>query len=232
MNRQLAAQLARYAELAYSPVAKVREFHPSADIELIDVDDSQALFFQWDDVAVVACRGTQFSENFSWADVKTNILQGKTDWYGGTRVHGGYAEAARDLIPQVGLFVRKNQLRHIRVYCTGHSLGGVLATLLTSAFDFEATYTFGAPRCGNRAFVKSLKGKDLYRFVYENDIAPAYPSPLWGYRHAGERWQVFRNNSAWQGGDRRDLYHVGKSFGAHEPQNYSKHLKPQKERAF
>lgn len=223
MNVQRAAQLARLSELAYAPVEAVRAILPSADVDLLDIDDTQVIFVVWPDLAVAAFRGTQVTENFSWADVKSNILQGQEGWFGaGQKVHGGYAEAAKDALPEVGHFLEQHQSRGLRVYFTGHSLGGVLATLAASVLSPEATYTFGAPRVGNRIFAKNLAGKNVFRIVFGSDVAPSYPSPLWGYRHGGARWQLRRNGTLTRGGGWRDAIHfpVAKGVLDHRVANY------------
>lgn len=233
MNRYRAEQLARLSELAYQPVEHVRAIMPSADVSMIDVSDTQILLVEWiDGLSVAAFRGTEFtgSAEISWTDVRTNILQGKTDWYLSTRVHGGYADAMKAAIPELGQWMYRQAKRRARVYFTGHSLGGVLATLATSVWDVEATYTFGAPRCGDRAFAKSIAGKPLYRIVFEQDVAPSYPSPAWGYRHPGERWQLRRDRSLVKGEGWRDLIHapIAKGFLDHSVENYVEYLKPLK----
>ena len=243
MNRQRAAMLARLSDLAYSPIEQVRKLHPSADIELVDVDNSQALLFSWDDMAAVACRGTQVTENWSWADIESNILGDEyrtflgikyrvplemVPWYGaGIMAHPGYAEATRDLVPRVGDFIRKNQIKHKKTYGTGHSLGGSLMTGLASVLDFEESHTFGAPRFGNKNLANLFEGKRHYRIVYEQDVAPSFPSPAWGYRHVGERWQLSKDGSLVQGQEWRDLIHfpIAKGFLDHRVGNYVTHLK-------
>ncbi len=67
-------------------------------------------------------------------------------------------------------------------------MGGALATLAsTLAPGPSATYTFGAPRVGDRAFAGALR--NLVRIVHADDLAPRYPLPL-GYRHGGRVWHL------------------------------------------
>ncbi len=52
-----------------------------------------------------------------------------------------------------------------RVWFTGHSLGGALATLAAGRYErAPEVYTFGAPRVGDGEHVKSLD-TPVYRFV-------------------------------------------------------------------
>ncbi len=94
---------------------------------------------------------------------------------------------------------------------TGHSLGGALATVaaldsqyaLTTDPDFPTNpapslqvYTFGAPRVGNGALVKSFQRRvpHCQRYTYGRDIVPTLPRWWQGYRHVappqplGPRW--------------------------------------------
>jgi hypothetical protein len=73
-----------------------------------------------------------------------------------------------------------------KMYITGHSLGGALATMLTSWFvdmgftsKFKlAAYTYAAPTVGNASFVSSYHNKMLatgsqsHRCVNSNDLVP------------------------------------------------------------
>jgi hypothetical protein len=91
------------------------------------------------------------------------------------------------------------------VIATGHSLGGALATIAAldiqynlaqkRALSFEV-YTFGAPRVGNQAMVKSYNGRlpNTSRFIYGWDIVTRIPRTWQGFDHVdkaiqlGSRW--------------------------------------------
>lgn len=224
MNRSLAAELARLSELAYEELVTVRAALPSADVDIVDVDDTQVFLIAWPDRADIVFRGTQITSGWSWADIRTNLIQGKKPLPGRSdaKVHGGYLEAVLDVLPAVRSFVAQQRARGVSIYFAGHSLGGVLATLAGSLIDADATYTFGAPRCGNGTFVKILDERSVYRVVFAFDIAPSYPKRKLGYRHGGERWKLSRNGVLRRGGNWRDRFHAPVATGIldHRVSNY------------
>ena len=71
------------------------------------------------------------------------------------------------------------------ICCTGHSMGGSIATIAATVFAdaFRGTavscYTFGAPRAGaGRAFVAAYgRVRSSFRMVVNRDPAPLYPAP-------------------------------------------------------
>jgi hypothetical protein len=88
-----------------------------------------------------------------------------------------------------------------KVFITGHSLGGALATLYGAMLFYNAEngitdklaaiYTFGQPRVGDKEFAKYGKKhlKDHYfRVVYCNDIVPRVPfdNEIFEYKHIPE----------------------------------------------
>lgn len=128
-------------------------------------------------------------------------------------VHRGFLESYVTVRNQVLKYVDQlavdfdgNQIR--AVICTGHSLGGALATLC--AFDVAvhlrkrtgrddvavACSTFGCPRVGNLVFMSryNLLVPKTNRFVNAGDIIPKSPPrnflrsiTLTGYRHVGRQ---------------------------------------------
>ena len=207
-------------------VELVKAIFPSARVEFIinETSGMEVLLVEWDGVAIAAVRGTQVSKNFSMIDVIRNTRIAKRRWYfKGVRAHAGYSKGADSVMGQLTYWVDRQRANDRRVYLTGHSMGGVIASGLAAVVKFDATYTFGAPRFGNRAFAKMMKKETVYRIVHERDIAPSYPHSLLGYRHAGERWQLDRDGAYSQiNGWSKDFYHYPYIQGNedHKPANY------------
>lgn len=80
----------------------------------------------------------------------------------------------------------------VRLYVTGHSMGGAMASVC--AVDAATikhgcspiSYTFGSPRLGNAAFrsVYNALVPDTFRIVASRDMIPSLP-PSISYRHLG-----------------------------------------------
>jgi len=72
-----------------------------------------------------------------------------------------------------------------RIYITGHSLGGALATLFTKklveiglSHHIAGLYTYGSPRVGNDIFKKHFEGelgRRMFRFVFAGDVVSKLP---------------------------------------------------------
>lgn len=225
-----AHQAMQMAAAAYmSDMSLVKQCFPSAEsIEYISDrgTDTQVLCVAWKDVSYCAFRGTQFSENWSTVDVLRNTKFRKVLWgFPGTgvRAHRGYAAAVDSVAGKLKdwLFVQRSMNR--QAVCTGHSMGGVEASGAALLLEFDATYTFGAPRFGNKAFAKQIETRNVFRVVHESDIAPSYPHKWLGYRHAGQRWQLSREGGYSRiDGDTKDFYHYPYLQGKadHKPIQY------------
>ncbi len=184
MDRDLAARVARYSELAYARPEAVRAALPGAGVTFFDRDHTQAYAIETSTETVVAFRGTQVFADPSLTDMLSNLWVGRRPWDLG-HVHRGYREALLNIAQELkrSLYSRRRPL-----YFTGHSMGGALAALAsTLAPGPSATYSFGAPRVGDGAFARSLT--NLVRVVHGADIAPRYPLPF-GYRHGGQVWHL------------------------------------------
>lgn len=134
---------------------------------------------------VVAFRGTQSLANFvTDAQVRRVPLFPGSD----AEAHEGFFFAFESVRTRLEEAVA--ELRSERVWFTGHSLGGALATLagLYFAGPGVSVYTFGAPRVGNAAFrrlYQSQLGAHTFRIVHADDIVPHIPWLLGRYRHVG-----------------------------------------------
>jgi hypothetical protein len=137
---------------------------------------------------IVAFRGTANARN---AIIDANFV--RTSWAemqratkGCAKVHNGFANAWADILPHLKQILELAlgqfpQTKHI--VCTGHSLGGAIATLCSYSLEAGALagtrldcavscYTFGAPRIGNQSFVRqyNLACRGTFRVVNENDV--------------------------------------------------------------
>lgn len=85
-----------------------------------------------------------------------------------------------------------------KLFITGHSLGGALATICTfdtmyNEFPYEISYlvTFGSPRVGNQYFSDYFNAYSIYskRITHYYDIVPHVPEEFLGYKHvSNEIW--------------------------------------------
>ena len=145
-----------------------------------------------DKFAIVAFRGSEIwkkRESFDLkevlADLKTNVDIWLTDWQQGGKVHRGFKEALEEVWPDLLPYIRKLHDKGCKIWITGHSLGGALATLFASRYgNAQGVYTFGSPRVGNEVFNKNFEAK-IYRIVNNDDIVPRVPPPG-KYVHVGE----------------------------------------------
>lgn len=100
----------------------------------------------------------------------------------------GKITAFEQISQSLGRIQKNTEIR--RIFCTGHSLGGALATMFfaqaqLSTLDKELVrnmiiYTFGAPRLGDAAFTKWMKStggaKRIYKIVNAQDLVPRMPT--------------------------------------------------------
>lgn len=152
---------------------------------------------------IYAFRGT-VTKNEMRIDLRTN----QTPWFDRMSVHSGFLELYRSY--------RTNLLQwlhtaHQRVYISGHSLGGALASMM--ALDISQRMgehnvfcvTFGAPRVGDEEFAQRLNQSNVRMLRYANkaDVITSLPLNLmpdfskrkgtFMYIHAGEEHSFIQN---------------------------------------
>lgn len=134
---------------------------------------------------VIAFRGTE-------PDELSDVLADLNAWPAGAMTHGlvhsGF-KGETDKIWAALLRHYKEFAKNKKVYITGHSLGGAMATIACSRLEeiskIEQLTTFGSPRVGTRKFVKNIATPHM-RFVNNNDIVTKVPLLLMGYKHHGK----------------------------------------------
>jgi len=139
-------------------------------------------------------------------------------------VHDGFLKAWDSLKPQVfrlldAILASKGAGEGPwRVYITGHSLGGSLATLC--AYELAARrqqnisismYTFGAPRVGNKVFAAAFNAlvPDSWRVTNSKDIIPTVPRLL-GYAHVKHSVRLRDDGTIGIQPDDADIFGEGK----------------------
>jgi len=140
-------------------------------------------------VRIVAFRGTD--EAADWR-TNLNLLPRSTPW---GRVHRGFQDATASFWPDVAARVREATAAGQKIWVTGHSLGGAIATLAAVRLfgSNEATVdllcTFGQPPVGGSRFCTHCQEKFGERYIrcVNHTDAVADDVSLWR-EHSGTLW--------------------------------------------
>ncbi len=185
---EMALLLGRLSAIAYeSKLRKQREQMAALgltfDREIRDKEYGTQGFLTYNDrVAVVVLTGTEDVKDLL-QDAQVWTQEGRKDPLCGKtiEVHNGFYRAISRIRKDETLFVRLTQLHREgrKIYFTGHSLGGALATLLAyftaldhPDIDIAGIYTFGQPVTGTGSFRKCYDARlrdRTFRFVNQND---------------------------------------------------------------
>ena len=185
---QLIRLLADYSARAYAgTTVNSARTGAAAIIEVINLPDASPAI-------IVAFRGSRSPLDFIhdaecyFASYVRNVEVGL--------VHSGFLgdfESLKAEVIQQVLALRKLYVT-VKIYVTGHSLGGALAIL--AALELRAqqltpalVVTFGQPRVGNAAFAQLYNAQlreNTWRVINQNDVVPRTPGWLFSYRHCGQ----------------------------------------------
>ncbi len=136
--------------------------------------------------AVLAFRGTEGKELL---DTDLNLRLVPLPEVSGVMVHCGFLEVFNRCRNEIEAAIDESVPSTLRLYITGHSLGGALAQIASATFDRDnlaACYTFGSPRVGTAGFDEQVKCPH-YRVINNWDLVPGLPLALFrGYRHNGD----------------------------------------------
>ena len=151
--------------------------------------DTQLVFFETQNENIFAFRGTD-----SFRDVLTDLRITRENLDNGVYVHKGFFNQFKVCED----FVLKHLNNDKKIVCTGHSLGGGLATLCAYMLvknnkvdpDNISCVTFGSPRVGNKKFSSDFDNLIInkQRIILENDPITLFPTPMF-YKHvSGCTW--------------------------------------------
>ena len=147
-----------------------------------------------DGAAIVAFRGTQPDE---LTDLAIDLQAVSDPWpEAAGSVHGGFARAARSLMPEIAAWMKRADVVPARLTLTGHSLGAAIATLAASAWKPSRLITIGSPRVGDAAFAAALAGVSCTRIVDCCDAVTELPPALGHYVHVGPATYIDRLGEA------------------------------------
>lgn len=199
----LAIRLAHLSFLAYNDEVKLRQYmckYPSntnhyAIVSMIRHPDTDLNGFvaidQRDKALYIVFRGTS-----SERDVVTDLRFLPTEYekMAGVNVHSGMysslLSAKDEILQHIRNWQKECNISRIsastpKLYISGHSLGGCLATLLAPIVYKECgiypvVYSMGACPTGNDAFMKLLRDctKEQWNIVNHLDVVPVLTKPL------------------------------------------------------
>ena len=175
-----------YLDLPEGP-AKFAELGFAA--ELIAVDGSEAYWLQSKDDLVIACRGTQPTQ---WQDIAADLdarLFASSTGVG--KVHHGFKHSVDNIWPILSEKAKKFGKKRT-VWCTGHSLGAAMATIVAYKLQRtddvpspQALFTYGSPRVGDSAYIKGITATGVLHFRFVNNADIVARVPLWPFHHFG-----------------------------------------------
>lgn len=232
-----AVLMAQLSEMAYTDNQDFGDL--GFESVFISNSGSEAYFLYNDDDAIIVCRGTQPTH---WDDIKADLEFRLVESMGNHgRVHHGFKEYVDDV--WANLIEQLEKVGDKKLWCTGHSLGAAMATLITSrCYQLEnvpnpTLFTFGSPRVGDRQYVEYMNsiGVKHHRWVNNTDIVTR--NPIGPYHHHGElnyfdhsgtlatlSWahtEIDRIEGLWVGLEEGKLSYFSNHFMA----NYIKNLK-------
>jgi triacylglycerol lipase len=150
---------------------------------------------------IVVCRGT---ETRQWSDIKADLTIALVPSRSGVgKVHRGFHKYVDKLWEPIEAHIKKGRAAKKNLWITGHSLGGAMATLIARRCAVndelrtpEALFTYGSPRVGNKAYIKSFDNLIVHhRWVNDGDIVTKVPFPPF-YYHCGTKHLVSENEKS------------------------------------
>lgn len=190
--------MAKCSFLAYSnrySVDRLLERWKLTPCEIKQGESTQFFSSSNEKMLLVSFRGTEVSQLQDILADASFSLRSWRDLPG--KMHNGFTRALDEVLDDLDARVEgelKNTNR--KLWMTGHSLGGALATLYAAyrvlkMKSLAGVYTFGCPRVGNVEFCQAVNqtlnqgGIRIFNFVNDHDIVTRVPARLMGYGQIG-----------------------------------------------
>lgn len=159
------------------------------------------------DFAIVAVRGTYMFSLTDWLiDLNAAKYESAAGFY-----HEGFALEADKVLSELEGLIGKGK----RVYFTGHSLGGAVASILCQQWpdqvNVQTPYVFASPRF---AWAQQAEQSRRYMFQKSNDPVPHLPPRSWGFSDRGTE-QVILPIGAQQSTGAMALFRLFRGVGEH-----------------
>ncbi len=198
MDTKMAMLCARIAHAAYGKGFDMKDFQLLGRFENAGTDTQGIFGVAYGNTFILAFRGSEETGIADWInDLKFMPADFAYGEKGNTaiKVHYGFIETYGSV--REAMFKAAKETPHQQIVCTGHSLGGALATLCAVDIKYNlpdkvvSAYTFGSPKVGNAEFVNFYNKlvPQTYRVVNSVDVVPNLPPniPLViSYEHVGE----------------------------------------------
>ena len=129
---------------------------------------------------IVSFRGTKCDSPTELKDWINNIRVKQVDFAPYGKVHNGFLKAIENIQGEIIKKVKEllNEDRGRKLYIIGHSKGGAMAFLMACKAEMAGlkpfVVTFGAPRVGNKEFLKNYS-IETYRYESFVDAIPHLP---------------------------------------------------------
>ncbi len=156
-------------------IGKYQSYDSYADL----YRDTTAMYYSKEkNMIIISFSGTRYLsewyDDFDYTQVIPNFINDQN-----VLIHRGHYRLYVTLRLKLLNDLKKYLNKETVVVCTGHSLGGSLATICFSDLVFNkitdniTLYSYGAPRVGNNAFVDIVNSKKTsYRIVNNEDLIP------------------------------------------------------------
>lgn len=127
-----------------------------------------------------------FRRTYDRPEPKTNKVLWATRWFDQTFLNG--ASSIRETVETTLKEQCPSNAEKVKIYVTGHSLGGALATLATAhikqlidqgviSAHYPTLYSFASPRVGDSDFAIAFDEIECYRVANSEDLVPNIPLP-------------------------------------------------------